>query len=622
MASTAYMNPSRRERPSGLVGERQDDGEPGSVLAWWLSILVWLLLALGAAAAYLAWTTPLYTASTSVLLDAHGSAAVNPSEPSTARLGQDVSLIESRVRLVSSPAVLARVAESQDLAEDPEFSEPGEPLVLRLRRLLGWEPEGPPMPLEQRVLAALAERLDVKRAEGTSIIDIAVTSRDPAKAARLADAVAAAFVESQTPIRPPPSRDEGEQLEARLRALEETIRADERKLEAFRAEHLGLAASGSASDDRQLIDPNAALLQARTAAKEARAKLDQVERAIRAGRVEALPPELGSAVLGALRNEAAERQRRTERLAKILGPRHPDLVEAQQQLQSTQALVRDELRRVAAGLSRDVEQADAAEAAALRRLEARKREIAGANQARAELLNLERAVQNGRAAYEKLLAEKRPQEVESAPPSPRLLAPALLPLRPDSPDPRWVLSIAAAVGLVLGLATAWLRERRMRRKPAASLAPGHWNEDLASRPAGLIPGPVSALDAEGPEPGPDAHVRGFQPISAAHEAHGPSAGIDTLQDPAAPAVPGSAADRPPSLTRHSSVRRSPEAAEPDAQDATAQVGLAPDMPDDEPAAASGPIADEGDPVTDRPASAPHDGYVRRFHLGQSVRPAK
>jgi succinoglycan biosynthesis transport protein ExoP len=200
MADTAYIDPYRGEGPSRAPDQRVDARDPASTATRRLvSILIWLAAALGAALAYLAVATPLYSASTSIVLDARGSA----SEADAAPLTQDDNLIERQARLVSSPSVLSRVVASQNLEADPEFNAPPQPLVLLWRDILGLKPAvSPTASLEQRVLAALAERIDVKRSEGSSILDIDVGSSDPAKAARLADALAAAFVESQIAARP------------------------------------------------------------------------------------------------------------------------------------------------------------------------------------------------------------------------------------------------------------------------------------------------------------------------------------------------------------------------------------------------------------------------------------
>jgi uncharacterized protein involved in exopolysaccharide biosynthesis len=616
MADTAYIDPYRGEGPSRAPDQRVDAHDPASTATRRLvSILIWLAAALGAALAYLAVATPLYSASTSIVLDARGSA----SEADAAPLTQDDNLIERQARLVSSPSVLSRVVASQNLEADPEFNAPPQPLVLLWRDILGLKPAVPPTAsLEQRVLAALAERIDVKRSEGSSILDIDVGSSDPAKAARLADALAAAFVESQIAARPPAPVRPAARPDLRLREAEERVRADARRLEALKTRNPGLVSAATTSD-RELEELNRALSLARATAREARGKLDQVERAARrTGRIGSLPPDLGSGFVDALRNEAADLEKQNDALAKVLGPRHPDLIETQRQLQRVQAAMREELQKVAAGLRREVDLSGASETAALRALEAKQREVAATSQARAEFVTLERELQNDKAAYLQALAEDTPPQEPAAAPSWRVLAPALLPLRPDRPDARSVFLVAAAAGIVLGLVSG-LRSRERRRTRAGRRRPAAAEGGLAALPAprpSVAPPhhPASTLDADDPLPG-EKHVRRFHfqhaapPIPAAASAASEKPSPPESATPHSPALPSDDVPGPPS------------GLEPAAKSSSTPSGDAAGTSEKD-ASNKGLVGGSSSSPTDLSASEPRDRYVRRFRIGQPLRPAE
>jgi uncharacterized protein involved in exopolysaccharide biosynthesis len=594
----------------------------------WLVILVWLVLAIGGGAAYLAWATPLYRASTSILIDPSGAAALGASEAQSGRLNHDASLVESRVRLVSSPSVLARVVESQHLLDDPEFNNLQEPLLSRLRKLVGEGPQVPDVPLEQRVLAALAERLHVEGSANTLIIDIEVASHDPAKAARLADAVAAAFVQEQLATQPRPKDQESYRPDPGLGQLEETVRADKRQLEAFKADHPALTGSAGTSGEQQLHDLNGALLRTRTALTEARARLEQVERVAQNGRLETLPDSLQAGVIGTLRSQAADAQRQIDGLARILGPRHPDFVDAQRQLQAVQALVRDELRRITARVRNEVDVARTAEAAALRALDAKQREVAQANEARTVLRRLERTLESDRAAYDRLLAAQsaRSAQPEETAPTPiaRQLAPALLPLKADGPTAEAVLLIAAALGLTLGLLTGF------RRKPR----PHVW---ATPPPVGtlLLEGPPVHAAAAAQSPGEPAQGAGPTAQGDVRHADRESAqakpGAPLPDDGSAAAQLSRPARRPSSAGSAAPASTGTEQAYvrrfhlPAVADRSGIGGAAQDEPAER-ASAEGPgpmaesASDEHAPEAPNRSASPTasaaDGYVRRFHLGR------
>lgn len=623
MAGTAHIRPSG-ERPSNMAVVRRG-----------LSVLVWLVLSLGAAAAYLAWTTPLYRASTSILLDPQGSSELE----SNAGLRESVDLIESRVRLVSSPAVLDGVVQRQRLADDPEFTEEREPLLLRLRRLIGLDvPELSAAPFEQRLRAALAERLDVKRSGDTSIIDVAIMSRDPVKAARLADAVAAAFIEAQSATAPPAPGGEDNPLRAVLREFEETLRANARQLESLKTKGSALAGSAGQSGEQQLIDLNGALARARSALTEARARLEQVERAVRSGRPDALPDNLHSGVIGTLRSQSAYAQRRRDELAGFLGPRHPELVEAQRDLREAQALIRDELRRMATALRRDVEAGRTAESAAVRALEAKQREISEANEARAELRALERAVQTERAWYDRLRAAAEIPRQEAAPaPAVRQLAPAILPLRPASPDAYAVLLVAAALGLALGLLTPIRREHPARTQATRSVLETGLEDGPAASQAATIeePDPKRVRQTE-----PPAEIKGGGlPDGKGAQEPGPTAEKNPGEQDPEVIVPGSPASTSgPTEPEYTYRRRfhiaevavpptgSPAAPDIPVEETKAETPASPEdraltkAPSEKPVATESRAAAEGPADLSAPAS--RDRYVRRFHFGRPMKPAE
>ena len=93
--------------------------------------------------------------------------------------------VESQARVIASDNVLRRVVASEGLDRDPEF----------MRGALA-EQYGPIAALNE-----LQRRVQVKRSERTYVVDISVTSEDPEKAARLANAIAQTYLAEQTEVR-------------------------------------------------------------------------------------------------------------------------------------------------------------------------------------------------------------------------------------------------------------------------------------------------------------------------------------------------------------------------------------------------------------------------------------
>ena len=170
----------------------------------------------------------------------------------------------------------------------------------------------------------------MKRAERTYVVDVSVTSQDPDKAARIANAVAQAYLAEQTAVRSDAARQISQSLSARLNELKDRVREAEDRVETYKARNNILGASGQLVNEQQLSELNNQLgaAHARTAA--AKARVDQVER-LQLSRDEtgAFPEAVQSQTVTALRSQYAEVMRREAEQMTSLGQRHPAVIEIQ-----------------------------------------------------------------------------------------------------------------------------------------------------------------------------------------------------------------------------------------------------------------------------------------------------
>ena len=115
------------------------------------------------------------------------------------RTVEDAS-VESEIETTKSERVASVVANRLHLNEDPEFIGTGQSLKRRLfslLRLTGPEPEPSDDDVMRGVLGKLRNNLRVTRVGRSYIEQIAYTSLDPDKAAKIANAFADAYIEDQ-----------------------------------------------------------------------------------------------------------------------------------------------------------------------------------------------------------------------------------------------------------------------------------------------------------------------------------------------------------------------------------------------------------------------------------------
>jgi len=429
------------------------------------TILLSTMVAVGLAALFVLLVPHKYTATTQILIDPTDLRAVqNDIAPTIPQSDAAVLQVESQARVIASDNVLRRVVASEGLDHDPEF----------MRGAMA-EKYGP--------LAALSElqkRVQVKRSERTYVVDVSVTSEDPAKAARLANAIAQTYLTEQTEVRSNAARQISQSLTGRLKELQTRVRDAEQKVEAYKASHNIVGANGELVNEQQLTNLNTQLSLARARTSEAKARLDQVESVLHTKTpIGAFPEAVQSQTITMLRSQYAEIMRRDAEQKSSLGERHPAVIEIEAQGARLQKLIEDEVNRIAQSDRAEYERAKADEEMLSRQVDALKNTAVSTNESLVGLRELERDVQASRAVYESFLVRSREtgeqEQVDTK--NIRIISRADRPIYRSSPPPSLILGLAAAllgfasgVGIVIMQASAEEAAPRAARTQARTPA--------------------------------------------------------------------------------------------------------------------------------------------------------
>lgn len=453
---------------------------------------------------YLIVAPRVYTGVTSILIDARTRPAVG--DINTVPNGSpDAVLVESQVRLIASEPVLRRVVAAEDLADDAEFAPQGPGLRQGIVAALGLAKSrsASTEDRETRAVLNLAPRIAVLRSERTYIADIQVTSSDPNKAARLANAVAKAYLADQQAARNQSAERDSDWVRGQISSMQTGLQEAESKAEAFRREHGIIGANGKLLNEQDLADAATALAEGHTKTSEIKARYDQIQRVISSGRnLDALPDALKSATIDKLRSQFADITRQQASLRQTLGARHPALLESEQQLRDVRRLIADELTRVQAGLANEYQTAQANIAGLDKHFQELKQATVLSNEGRLHLDELQRDVDARRAVYDRFLRARdtvREQAVDA--PIGRIIAPALAPMAPSAPKALAVLPLSLAAGLTIGIGLALLSDLMLdgrkltRRASPTSVDPDPKRQRLGLQKVpflGTVPPPFGA----------------------------------------------------------------------------------------------------------------------------------
>jgi capsular exopolysaccharide synthesis family protein len=398
--------------------------------------------------------TPLYTATTEVLLQAEKSPA--PTESGSSDYYRiDYSFIENQLAILKSDSLLRRVVIKERLAVPPPDAKPQ-----------GTDEDESKPDENQSTLSAinmLRGALEVSRKGKGQVLGISITWEDPTRAAQLANAVAEAYVLDQLDARFDAAKRASGWLSDRLVELRQKLASSEEAVTKFRNEH-GLTRSGAtvALNDQQLGELNSKLIAARTDEAEKKARVNFLSD-LAAGKqtLDSLPDSFQSAssVMGALRGKLADASQRAADLQARYNSRHPAVVNVEAEKRDIERSIAAETQRMAQAVKSEYALAKAR----LGAIEQSMRQATGQgeldNEDAVKLRELERTAAVNKTLFEEFLQKAKITDEQATfrARDVRVIMPAQ-PGGQSFPNTRRTLLIALFAGLGLGVSGALVME--------------------------------------------------------------------------------------------------------------------------------------------------------------------
>ncbi len=444
----------RRLAGGGFEGSYADDRPPSVAAVLWrrkAMVLGSILLCCAVGAAYIALTPPRYVATAAMLIDPRLGKSVG-NDPNAPGFVADSAAMDSQIKLFTSQTVLARVAAQAGLAADPEFNGKDRSLLQRLLH--------PGLVLDGGAdLRALEDAITIKRPERTYVVEIDVAARDAKLAAAVANDLTQAYIDDQVTSRKSATREDASYVAGKLDTLTGQIKALDDRIEDYKAKNRIVEATGLRFNEQQVADLTRSLGDARAKASDARAKYDEVAALAKSGRIDGASEALKSLTMERLRQEQAETEQNTARLAQTLGERHPEMREANERQAKIRSLIAAELVRLRTSLSGDWKAAQANEAQLQVALDKLKLQAGQISRSLVPLDQLERDRAVLRATFDRFaqVNGSLAQQEAGSPPG-RVIAVARPPVSPSSPKKTVVGLAALSSGLFLGIVGALFAE--------------------------------------------------------------------------------------------------------------------------------------------------------------------
>jgi uncharacterized protein involved in exopolysaccharide biosynthesis len=503
---TSRIEPARWQAERGSTAESADVpvglAEFGDILRRrWKTIAATTALVTTLGIAFALVAKPQFLATTAIFVDPRNRASFQIEGTGTGG-SFDPNLVDSQIVLIESNAVLRRVVTAEKLLDDPEFN------------------RGPGT-AEFNVMRNLKEAVKVKRPDRTYVVEVQVRSQSGEKSARIANAIAAAYLSDGRDSKIETADREQTWLDRHLKNLQDRLKDAEARVEAYKVENkiLGVGSPGVGSDrllvgEQQLSELNRGIVEAQRRAAEAKSVMDQVDQLRRSGKLpDTTNDALRSGVIERLRSQLSEVLRLEANARSTLGPLHPAAAEIREQVSETRRQINEELNRIAEGARSAYGVARANVVALERQLDGLKRDATSTNQTLLRLRELERAVEAQKTVYERFLRDKEQiARLTVDTPAGRVIAPAVAPQSRSFPNRPLIAILAFVGGLFAGVGLALVFETLSHANGSnRPSTPGGWRGFLRRNggnppPSGPTIPSLAVAQASG---GSRNHVFGF-----------------------------------------------------------------------------------------------------------------
>ena len=450
-----------------LSANRRDDIDFGGLLAafrrrlW--TFVITAAITVGVVVIFLIVYTPDYTATARVTINQRIVTA-NPSKqtPVVSQLPVSTNDVDTEAQVIQSRRVAQRVIEKLSLDTDPDFN--GDKVGWKQALgnfFLGILHPSRSVSPRDRLIDAVLGNLDPERYLQTNAIDINYKMKNPAKAQRLANAFAQAYLDDQVYTKQLQEQQATRALLSQIESMRQQAESDSDKVQAYKIAHNLLSVGAQTLTEQEISgdDQAVAVARAEAAADEANLRTAQ-DQLTRGSNGEDVGAALSSPTISELR---AQRAAITSKLADLeghYGPKYPDLAQARRQVANIDLEIEAEILRTVSNLSAKAKISQKRLASLEGTVGATKQSLAANNAALGGLEDLARTANVSQAIYEAYLERLKESSAQlpSLTPDADIVSLAGLPTSPSFPVAWLFLLLAVVAAFLFGCAAVLLAE--------------------------------------------------------------------------------------------------------------------------------------------------------------------
>jgi len=428
------------------------------------------ILSLIAGTGYLFTAVPLYTASTTLLIDKTNGGLVSQMTDAGV-VTNDEGAVLSEVEVLRSDAVALYAVEKYNLQENEIFLAPDPSLrrliagVLDVRRLFAEDVKPDANEARENAAAVIKSNMSVTRMGRTYVLNISYTSKSPTLSAKVVNAIAEGYLADKLNSKYDATRRASDWLQQRIDELREKALETDLAVQKYKSENGLLTASGQLVTEQQMSEISRTLITAQSETSQARARYERIKSIVDARRTDAIVTDvLDSSISNDLRKKYLDASKTEAEISARLGSGHAQAVRLRSQMAEYERLMFEELGRIAESYKSDYDVAQSKEKSLADSLTTAAKVSAAAGETQVQLRELERNADTYRNLYQTFLARHQEATQQQSFPitEARVIEKAQVPSLASYPQKPLTLALFGIMGLVVGFAFATVLEFRDR----------------------------------------------------------------------------------------------------------------------------------------------------------------
>jgi len=413
---------------------------------------------------YLFTAAPLFTSTASMVIDTR-KVQLFQQQSVLGDIAVDSATVETQVEILKSENISLAVIRDLRLIDDPEFTSAGGGLLGTFVGAVAslFSDGHAPSEFEQtrKALERFEKSRTIKRLGLTYVMEIGFTSKDPAKAARIANAIADAYIVDSLEAKYQATRRASVWLQDRIKELRTQASAAQRAVVDFKTANNIVDTGGRLMNEQQLAEVNSQLIMAHASTAEAKARLDRMNDIQKQDVPDAnVADALKNDTIVKLRGQYVDMAAKESIWSAKYGPDHLAAVNLRNQMAEIKRNITSELKRIQESYKSDYDIAVTREEAIKSSLANVVSESQLTNQAQVQLRELESNAQSYQAMYDNFLQRYMESVQQQSFPitEARVISAATTPLKKSSPKSLIVLAASVFGGVMLAFAAATARE--------------------------------------------------------------------------------------------------------------------------------------------------------------------